>query len=269
MSQEEDTARLVHDVLGADVVGIYRHGSAVLDGLRPHSDLDLLVVSRQRMTWQQRRALVDGLLWRSGAVGRSGSARPVELTVAVESELKPWRYPPRCEFQYGEWLRAEFESGELPAPVTSPDLAPLVTMVLLGDAAVYGPSPGLVLDPVPHEDLVHAFAAAVPELLDELWSDTRNVVLTLARIWSTLVTGVISSKDVAADWALRRLPEEHRPVLEHARAVYLAQQEQNWDDTTGRVRSCAEYLVEAIRELLAHDGYESPAVSTPSPPPSG
>ncbi|NYH80605.1 streptomycin 3'-adenylyltransferase [Actinopolyspora biskrensis] len=251
MSQEEDTARLVHDVLGADVVGIYRHGSAVLDGLRPHSDLDLLVVSRRRMTWRQRRALVDGLLRGSGAVGPPGSARPVELTVAVDTDLRPWHYPPRCEFQYGEWSRAEFESGELPSPVSSPDLAPLVTMVLLGDAAVYGPPPGRVLDPVPHEDLVRAFAAAVPELLDELWSDTRNVVLTLARIWSSLVTGVISSKDAAADWALHRLPEGHRPVLVHARAVYLAQQEEDWENTAQRVRACAEYVVGEIRRLLA------------------
>lgn len=269
MSQEEDTARLVHDVLGADVVGIYRHGSAVLDGLRPHSDLDLLVVSRRRMTWQQRRALVDGLLRISGAVGRPGSDRPVELTVAVETELRPWRYPPRCEFQYGEWLRAGFESGELPSPVSSPDLAPLVTMVLLGDVAVYGPPPGRVLDPVPHEDLVRAFAAAVPELLDELWSDTRNVVLTLVRIWFGLATGVISSKDAAADWALRRLPEEHRPVLEHARAVYLARQEQDWHGAEQRVRACAEYVVEVIRELLVRGGHEAPAVLVPGSPSSG
>jgi hypothetical protein len=49
--------------------------------------------------------------------------------------------------------------------------------------------------------------------------NTRNVVLTLPRIWSAVATDNVLSKDSAAAWALPRLPEEHRPVLERARAI--------------------------------------------------
>ena len=67
-------------------------------------------------------------------------------------------------------------------------------------------------------------------LLADLDDDTRNVVLTLARIWTTLGTGEFRSKHAAADWALERLPEEHRAVLARARAIYLDDEPERWDD---------------------------------------
>ncbi|MGW1609082.1 DUF4111 domain-containing protein [Streptomyces sp. NPDC002285] len=87
----------------------------------------------------------------------------------------------------------------------------------------------------------------MPDLLPELDTDTRNVLLTLARIWTTLATGAIRSKDAAADWALARLPAEHRPVLAHARAVHLGDEEECCgDDVHPGVRPCADHLVRAI-----------------------
>ncbi|WP_037804144.1 aminoglycoside nucleotidyltransferase ANT9 [Streptomyces sp. NRRL F-5135] len=253
--QTEQVVRLVHDVLGTDVVGVYAHGSAVRGGLRPHSDIDVLAVVRSRTTAALRRALVDGLLTLSGGGadtvggaggGGAGGARPVELTVVVASDVRPWRYPPLCEFQYGEWLREAYERGETPAPGPDPDLAVLITAALRGDAPLAGPPPAEVLDPVPHDDLRRAVADGVPELLAELASDTRNVLLTLARIWLTLTTGEIRPKDAAADWALTRLPAEHRAVLAHARAVYLGAETERWDGLLPRVRAHAAYVVTEI-----------------------
>src|SRR5690606_33383901 len=93
--------------------------------------------------------------------------------------------PPRCELLYGEWLRSEFEQGAVPEPGPSPDLAVLVTMVHQGNAPLVGPPPGEVLDPVPPADLARAVVAGVPDLLADLEHDTRNVILTLLRIWTT------------------------------------------------------------------------------------
>ncbi len=72
----------------------------------------------------------------------------------------------------------------------------------------------------------------IPDLLGDLPGDTRNVLLTFARIWTTLATGEIRSKDEAATWALVRLRPEHRPVLAHARELYLTRRytEETWDD---------------------------------------
>ncbi|MFE7271312.1 aminoglycoside adenylyltransferase family protein [Streptomyces sp. NPDC057623] len=238
---------LLHRTLPDTVLGIYLHGSATLGGLRPHSDIDVLAVVREPATHAQRRFLVQELLKVSG-----GAARPVELIVVVQDEVRPWRFPPTRDFLYGEWLRDEYERGVVPGPEPSPDLAPLLTMVLLADAPLYGPPPADVLDPVPHEDLRRAIVAGVPELVAELDTDTRNVLLTLARIWTTLATGAVRAKDAAADWVLPRLPAEHRPVLAHARAVYRGDEAERWDDTLAPgVRPCAGFLVRAIEDQAA------------------
>ncbi|MDG5806041.1 aminoglycoside adenylyltransferase family protein [Streptomyces ossamyceticus] len=249
MNQVREIVGLVGGVLGQDVIGTYLHGSSVLGGLRPASDVDVLVVSRRRMDERDRRTLLGGLLRISGD---GNKARPAEVTVVVRSEVRPWRYPPTGDFLYGEWLRAAYEAGEVPRPEPMPDLALLVTMALAGDHPLTGPRPAQVLDPVPRADLVRASVAGIPGLLDDLRSDTRNVLLTFARIWSTLATGRITSKDAAADWALARLPPEHRAALEHARQLYLYRpySEENWSDALrARVGPHVDHVLAEIDRL--------------------
>ncbi|WP_030236213.1 MULTISPECIES: aminoglycoside nucleotidyltransferase ANT9 [unclassified Streptomyces] len=237
----DPVVRLVNQALGDLVLGIYLHGSAALGGLRPHSDVDVLAVVREPTTHAQRRLLVGELMRVSGV---HNGRRPVELIVVVQRDVRPWRYPPTCEFLYGEWLRGDYERGMIPAPEPCPDLAPLLSMVLLADAPLHGPRPAELLDPVPVADLRRAIVAGVPELMAEVETDTRNVLLTLARVWTTLDTGSIRSKDAAAEWAIGRLPAGHRPALAHARAVYLGEAAESWDGLGAR--ACAEFLARVV-----------------------
>ncbi|MFB6958544.1 aminoglycoside adenylyltransferase family protein [Streptomyces sp. NPDC056309] len=251
MDQIREITELVDEVLGHTAVGTYLHGSSVLGGLRPASDVDVLVVSRRRMDDRERRALLHGLSRISGS-GSTGEARPVELTVTVQSEVRPWRYPPTADFLYGEWLREEFEASGPPQPGPVPDLALLITMVLSGNHPLTGPPPADVLAPVPPGDLVRSSVAGIPALLDDLDGDTRNVLLTLSRVWTTLATGEIRSKDQAADWALARLPPKQRPVLEHARELYLncLYRDEHWSqELKARVRPHVKTVLAEIDRL--------------------
>ena len=72
------------------------------------------------------------------------------------------------------------------------------------------------------------------------------MVLTLPRIWSAVATEAVYSKEEAADWALPRLPEEHRVVLRLARAAYRGDEEDSWDDLRPRVRAYADHVVSQI-----------------------
>jgi streptomycin 3"-adenylyltransferase len=108
-----------------------------------------------------------------------------------------------------------------------------------------------VLEEVPWEDLVRGTVDEIHVLLPGIdeETDTRNGVLTLARIWATLATGEILSKDAAADWALEQLPEEHRAVPARARAIYVGDEDERWDDLRGRVRPYADYVIDVCRGL--------------------
>jgi streptomycin 3"-adenylyltransferase len=148
-------------------------------------------------------------------------------------------------------LRDALLSGSVePKPAESPDLGVLITMVRESGLALIGPNATQVLDAVPRADLIRAMVDGVPSLMADLTDDTRNVLLTLARIWTTVVTGEIRSKDEAADWALSRLPDAYRPTLARARELYIAGgYGDSWDD--GESLWLAERLVGEIRTAAA------------------
>jgi predicted nucleotidyltransferase len=246
----------VRDVLGDDLVGAYVHGSAVLGGFRPDSDIDVVVVSTRRSTADEKRRLIDLLLSISGKRASLRPGRPIELDIVVESEIRPWRYPPPFDFHYSELWRDRFESEELEpwTELTNRDLASALTMVLLGDEPLAGPHPAQVFDPVPRGDYIDAILRDIGTVDEYLPWDTRNVVLTLPRIWSAVATEAVHSKEGAADWALPRLPEEHRAVLERARAAYRGEGADSWDDIRPQVRAYADHVVAEIERALVETG---------------
>jgi predicted nucleotidyltransferase len=243
----------VRGVLRGHLVGAYLHGSAVLGGLRPDSDIDVVVVSSRRTTGDEKRHMIDLLLSISGRRASLRPGRPIELDIVVESEIRPWLYPPAFDFHYSELWREQFESGE-PKPwkgTTNRDLASAVTMVLLGDKPLVGPPPAEVFDPVPRSDYIDAILRDIRTVDEFLPWDSRNVVLTLPRIWSAVATEAVYSKEDAAGWALPRLPEEHRAVLERARAAYRGEAQNSWDDIQPQVRAYAGHVVSEIERARA------------------
>ena len=251
--QTERVLQLFRKVLGRNVLGAYEHGSAVLGGVQPTSDIDILVVTGRPATLIEKRQVVDGLMAISTPFPPPGRERCVEVTVVAQVQVRPWRYPPSFDLQYGEWLRKRFENGDDSAlqATINPDLATLLTIVLLGDQPLFGPRPGEMLDPVPVEDCIKAMVSDIDGLLDDLEWDTRNVLLTVARIWQTVATGTINRKDRAAEWAQERLPSDYQQLMEWARAMYLGWRPDGWTDLASEARATAEYMILQIRRELA------------------
>jgi streptomycin 3"-adenylyltransferase len=237
----------------ADTLGIYLYGSAVAGGLKPDSDLDILVVTSRRLIRDEKRALVDRLMPISGRATRPPDWRPLEVTVVAQSDLRPWRYPPLMDLQYGEWLRGQFLAGDLGlAPSVSPDLAVVVTMVRESGRAIEGPPSRELLDPVPRGDLRRAMTDELPALLKDLEHDTRNVILTYARVWVTTATGRFLSKADAAEWAISRLAPEVSEPLARARELYVGGGFGSWDDLQAPRRTVAAMRYQIDRLVGEH-----------------
>ena len=244
---------IIRDILGNAALAVYLYGSAVAGGLRPDSDLDILVVSERSLTDDERGAIIRRLLPISGR-DAAGPARSIELSVVARPALVPWRYPPGIELQYGDWKRAELERGQLPVwPRPDPDVAILIETARRASVPLLGSPQLALLEQVPRADLVRAMMESIPILMPgiEEGDDRRNGLLTLARIWSSLATGEIRSKGGAADWALAHLPEDHRPVLAHARAAYLGAAREDWSELASRVQPHVQRVIACIQAVTA------------------
>lgn len=239
-------------------VGLYLYGSAVAGGLRPESDVDLLMVTRRSLSTAERAALTGALLELSGWSGHAerfpevASRRPLELTSLVASDLRRSVGPPRRDYQYGEWLRADLVRGELPAAEVDPDVPILAKTAWAGHRVLRG-APLAETVPEPPSDAVRrAMRELVPQILtgldeDEDQGEIRHALLTLARILVTLETGEIVPKDRAVDQVLARLPTEHRRVLTLARDEYLGRTTADWRGTTDEVRAAAGWMAADAR----------------------
>lgn len=247
--QAKQAQAAVEDVLGDSIIGIYLFGSAVVGGLRRDSDVDILVLVAKPPTLEQRKALVAELMGISGAMGNAQAVRPLELTVITLSDGVPWRFPPRAEFVYGEWLREEFEAGSVPEPARDPDLAIVLKQVIDSSWPLYGRPAETVLEPVPMTDIRRAIRDSLPGLLAETAGDERNVVLTLARMWLTAATGDIAPKGVAAAWAEQQVPPEHGALLGYAREGYLGLIEDQWGEQGG-FEALVAYMKDSIKACL-------------------
>lgn len=217
-SQALRAQALILQHLGARVVGVWLHGSAVAGGLRPDSDLDLLAAIRGPVPDDARRPLLAGLMALSG-----GGPRPLEVIVIDLAEPAALAFPSRSEFTFGEWLRDSFQAGAQPRPHRDPEYTVLLAQARQAALALSGPPAVRVLPAVPPRDLRRALAACIPALVAALPGDARNVLLTLARIWHTHETGGFAPKDRAALWACARLPPAQALVLDQARRAYLGQ----------------------------------------------
>ena len=182
-----------------------------------------MVSVAQPLAEHARNELMRALLHHSAPPGSSTLLRALEVTVVAIGEVVPWRYPPRGEMQFGEWLREDILGGRIEPGMLDVDLAILLTKVRNHSTALVGPSAAELFDSVPASDLQRAMLDTCKQWnADEDWKgDEFNVLLALARIWFTACTGAITSKDAAAGWAIERLPEAHRHIMRQALHAYL------------------------------------------------
>ena len=248
--EAEQVQLVVREVLGKSVSGIYLFGSAIMGGLRSDSDVDVLVLVKESLTFENRQMLVNRLLKVSGKVGNAHSIRPLELTIIKLSDVVPWHYPPRAEFVYGEWLREEYKKGVYPESAYDPDLTIVLKKVIDHSIPMYGDKAVDIFEPITITDIRRAIRESLPGLLEGFKGDERNAMLTLARMWLTVTTGVIVSKDKAAEWAIKQLPKEFASVLNEARLGYLGKIDDNWFGRQNQVVTLLHHMRSSVERFL-------------------
>lgn len=246
--ETEDVVRIIKEITGQPVAGIYLYGSAICGGLRQDSDIDILVIVEGKLTPRNKSQLIKHFMQVSGAIGNQQLIRPLEITMVNKEELSPWQHPVSSELQYGEWLRDDFLKGQLPDSTPDPDLTILLRQVRQNSVTLVGTNAQELIPDIPDKDVKQAISDALPTLLKSIEGDERNTLLTLARMYFTVVTGKIETKDKAADWLLSEIPMPFKHLLEMAKCAYLGTCQDNWQGKTAELSQCVDYLVKQIEQ---------------------
>lgn len=213
---------ILQNWLGSSLKAVYLHGSAVGQGLRKQSDVDLLAVIEGPLSLSVSASLASELQTVSGLypVDPAGR-RPLEVMIFQVADLEQPSYPARAEFVYGEWLREAFEGGHVPQPESSPEFTLMLAQARKEAVSLIGPNLADIVPDIASDAVRKAIGDLLPDLMSSVDGDERNVILTMARMWVTLATSQFVSKDAAAAWAGPRLSDEAERMLKRARDAYL------------------------------------------------
>ena len=221
----------VHATLGESLVGVYLHGSLAMGCFNPRrSDLDLLVVTGQRTSVEQKTKLAELLLRVSLAPS------PIEISLLARDQIHPWRHPASFDLHFSEAWRdrtlADLASGEWrnwnDAERCDEDLAGHITVVNRRGVCLYGAPIALVFPAVPAADYLASVLADVlsPDYgLNSALESPVYVILNACRTYAYLSTSQVLSKDEGGEWALHLLPHQFHATVWSALAAYRSDQD--------------------------------------------
>src|SRR6266480_3673474 len=183
-------------LLGHDLLGIYLHGSLALGGFHPtRSDIDVVVLTGQRMDLEVKRATMASLL------RVSKMPCPLDIRFLVEHDLR---------------------SGNLKhlndVIQHDPDLTTFLTVLHQHGICLYGKPLVEAFPPVPEHDFREAIVTTFQAAREHPLQDLVSFVLNACRVSAYLHHSTILSKDAGGVWGLGHLPERYHPLIQQALA---------------------------------------------------
>jgi streptomycin 3"-adenylyltransferase len=187
-----ELSRRVSAVLRSQLVGVYLHGSAAMGAFVPsRSDVDVLVVSRDSLTTEAKKALIDSLsepMLPCPGVG-------LELSVVT---LRVARDPSAiAAFE----LHLATEESRVADAGVDPDLVAHFAMVRSRGRSLLGPPPQEVFASVDRRALLSSLADDLSWAIGE--GRFGYAVLNACRSLCFAREGALVSKPEGAEWALR------------------------------------------------------------------
>ncbi len=207
----------VSDAVGAELVGVYLHGSLAMGYYRPKSDLDLLIVCSGPLDVVDRERVARALL---AASERRPTIGELEASVLQIGDTRAFTHPMPYEVHFGESVAEEIRQGRLDYAHTrfDADLAAHCTVVRSRGLRLVGDDIGEVFGPVPSEAYVDSIREDLHWILDgeNLLTSPFYGVLNTCRVLMVLEHGpeVVPSKEDAALWTLGWVPSEHQALIQ-------------------------------------------------------
>ena len=211
--------------LGEKLTGVYLHGSLAMGCFNPEkSDIDFLIVVGGKLTEQEKRAVMDGLLALCPDVPKKG----MEMSVVLDAYCRSFVYPTPYELHFANhalWLYREQPKLYLEKyQGTDPDLAAHFTITKYRGKTLYGePIPQLFGD-IPKEAYWDSIRLDILHPEEQAEENPLYIILNLCRVAACREEEKILSKAEGGIWGIEHTEERFRPMLEDALAAYRTEQ---------------------------------------------
>ncbi|MDR0272351.1 MAG: DUF4111 domain-containing protein [Clostridiales bacterium] len=210
--------------LGEDLIGIYLHGSIVLNcfvesGENVKSDIDILIITGRKIARGER------LLIARKIIGVDRTPSPLEISAVWVGDLIPWKFPALCQFHYSDsWTERYIKMlyGEInenfivDSDFEDEDIASYVHLINQSGICIYGKPIGETFPSVPEEDFWKSISADIDDYDFNAYNPRyfASNILILARILSYKREKKILSKYDGGLWALNNVPERLKYIIE-------------------------------------------------------
>lgn len=237
---------------GDNLVGIYLHGSAAMGCFNPaSSDIDLIVVIKDALDFDKRRAYIDDMVRLNARAPKKG----LEVSVVRREVCDPFVYPTPFEFHFSPmYLDACVNApDEYACSVghSDPDLAAHFTVIRERGRVLLGEGIPAVFGEVDGKYYMDSIWTDVSGSESDILSEPVYIVLNLARVLAYTREGLILSKAEGGKWALGNLPREFMPVVEGALCEYGGKNRMDAD--AAALTEYARYMLGAIRDAAGMD----------------
>ena len=241
------------EILGANLVGIYLHGSAVMGCFNPEkSDLDFIVVVENDMSDDTKRAYIDMVL----KLNKEAPAKGIEMSIVRREVCKPFVYPTPFVLHFSEhhikWFTENPTDYVKKMNGTDVDLAAHFTNILAHGKCLYGLPVAEVFGEVPAQNYLDSIWNDICDAPEDITENTMYITLNLPRVLAFQKERILLSKKEGGEWALKNLPEDasrkFAPLIQAALAEYTQNTAPHYD--LALAKEYAEYMIGEIKKRL-------------------
>lgn len=208
-------------ILKDNLIGIYVHGSICLGCFHwDKSDIDYLVVVKDKPSDEEKLQLMEITV----KLNEAAPAKGIEMSVVLLGHCRNFVYPTPFELHFSnthiDWFRQDPQGYIERMNGLDKDLAAHFTITRRAGIVLCGWPIAEVFGDVPKEDYIDSIREDVKETRNAIAEQPMYVILTLPRVLAYLQSGLVLSKELAGEWAIRNLDSRYRTLIQKALHSY-------------------------------------------------
>lgn len=236
---------LNREILGKKLVGVYLHGSSVMDCFNPkESDLDLLIVVNDVISDDIKMKYMDMMV----RLNEEAPAKGIELSIVNKRVCNPFVYPTPFDLHFSishlDWYKNNPEDYVQKMKGTDKDLAAHFTIINHRGKVLYGQEIKEVFGEVSKQDYFDSIWFDIEGAQEDILDNTMYITLNLARVLAYQKDNFILSKKEGGEWGLSNLPEKYHPLIISTLKEYASVNPSRYN-----MELAAEYATYMLREI--------------------